>query len=130
MDQAGLVCAPIQTDGTPAPNNRYTVGPVGGVGGMDFGQTLCPSTEVVVQIFVVDGTTSTGVEQITLGCQTPAAWKAQGPVDQNIPVFANGPTASSGLFCPNGSLVAAVSLNTGMIGGHLSVTSFAISGCH
>jgi hypothetical protein len=130
IDQVGLVCAPIQADGTPAPNNPHTVGPVGGIGGSDFGQKLCPSGEVIVQIFVDGGGTSTAVDQITIGCQTPAAWKAQGPVDQNIPVNTNGPSASAGLYCSNGSLVSAVSVNTGMVSGHLSVTSFAISGCH
>jgi hypothetical protein len=125
-----MVCAPIQADGTPDPNNHYTVGPVGGTGGSDFGQVLCPAGEVIVQIFVDGGGTSTPVDQITIGCVTPASWKAQGPVAQNIPVNPGGPGASAGLFCTNSSLVFAVGVNTGLIGGILSVTGFMVAGCH
>lgn len=125
------MCAPLQADGTPDPNDHYTVGPVGGVGGSDFGQKLCNAGEVVVQIFVDGGGTNVAVDQIALGCAGPAAWKAQGPVDQSVPLNGGGPTATAGLFCTNGSLVVAVAINTGLVGGAiLSVTSFAISGCN
>ncbi|WP_437551506.1 hypothetical protein WME97_10005 [Sorangium sp. So ce367] len=109
VDQVGLVCAPLQANGSIGPYS--TRGSAGGYGGGPF-STLCPSGEVLVGL---EGRSGKYVDQIGIQCAPVDDWCSCGGV-RNGYYAGGGP--GGGAFtdtCPKGYVITSLSGRSGSL---------------
>lgn len=115
LDALGLVCAPVQPDGTLGA--VFKTDTAGGNGGGER-EAVCPTGQALVGIDI--SRDNRPVRVINPLCQTLTEWNMPNATTSTVIGLGDAAATSSPLLCPQGSALFKVSVEIGTIPGYVS----------